>query len=63
MQVVKVSTNTSLYTIIFILLEDRAFTRNYEFNAPSAASAVVLGHTSNGNLDWKTADGTKLKEL
>lgn len=42
---------------------DRRFTRNYEFSAPSAASAVVLGHTSNGNVDWKTADGTKLKEL
>jgi hypothetical protein len=39
------------------------FTRNYEFSAPSAASAVVLGHTSNGNVDWKTAEGTKLKDL
>lgn len=36
---------------------------DYEFNAPSAASAVVLGHTSNGNMDWKTEDGTKLKDL
>lgn len=42
---------------------DKKFTRNYEFSAPSAASAVVLGHTSNGNIDWKTADGTKLKDL
>ena len=42
---------------------DRAFTRDYEFNAPSAASAVILGHTSNGNVDWKTSDGTKLKDL
>ena len=45
------------------LITDRLFTRDYEFNAPSAASAVVLGHTSNGNVDWKTADGTKLKDL
>ena len=45
------------------VIEDRIFTRDYEFNAPSAASAVVLGHTSNGNVDWKTADGTKLKDL
>ena len=36
---------------------------DYEFNAPLAASAVVLGHTSNGNMDWKTEDGTKLKDL
>ena len=45
------------------IIADRAFTRNYEFNAPSAASAVVLGHTSNGNVDWKTSDGVKLKDL
>ena len=42
---------------------DCVFTRDYEFNAPSAASAVILGHTSNGNVDWKTGDGTKLKDL
>ena len=44
-------------------VSDRVFTRDYEFKAPSAASAVILGHTSNGNVDWKTADGTKLKDL
>lgn len=44
-------------------ISDRVFTRDYEFKAPSAASAVVLGHTSNGNVDWKTADGVKLKDL
>ena len=44
-------------------ISDRVFTRDYEFKAPSAASAVTLGHTSNGNVDWKTADGVKLKDL
>lgn len=44
-------------------ITDRAFTKDYEFSAPSAASAVILGRTSNGNTDWKTADGTTLKEL
>ena len=44
-------------------ITDGAFTRDYEFKAPSAASAVVLGHTSNGNVDWKTENGTKLKDL
>ena len=39
------------------------FVRDYEFNAPSAASAVVLGRTSNGNTDWKTEDGKLLKDL
>ena len=45
------------------VIEDRAFVRDYEFNAPSAASAVILGRTSNGNDDWKTVDGVKLKDL
>ncbi|MDD7730531.1 MAG: GIY-YIG nuclease family protein [Clostridia bacterium] len=45
------------------VIADRIFTRDYEFNAPSAASAVILGHTSNGNVDWKTDDGKKLKDL
>ncbi len=44
-------------------ITDGAFTRDYEFKAPSAASAVILGHTSNGNVDWKTENGTKLKDL
>ena len=42
---------------------DRLFTRDYEFNAPSAASAVILGHTSNGRVDWKSEEGIKLKDL
>ena len=45
------------------VIQDGKFARDYEFNAPSAASAVILGHTSNGNIDWKTEDGTKLKDL
>ena len=45
------------------IIVDRSFTRDYEFNAPSAASAVVLGNTSNGNIDWKTSDGVRLKDL
>ena len=44
-------------------ITDGAFTRDYEFKAPSAASAVILGHTSNGNVDWKTENGIKLKDL
>lgn len=45
------------------VIVDRKFTKDYEFSAPSAASAVILGHTSNGNVDWKTGDGKKLKDL
>ena len=40
---------------------NHVFTRDYEFNTPSAASAVILGRTSNGNADWKTEQGVKLK--
>lgn len=42
---------------------NHVFQRDYEFSAPSAASAVVLGHTSNGNVDWKDENGTKLKDM
>ena len=44
-------------------IAERTFTKDYEFSAPSAASAVIMGRTSNGNEDWKTEDGTKLKDL
>lgn len=33
------------------------FTHNYAFRSPSAAAAVVNGRASNGQLDWRTADG------
>lgn len=45
------------------LIVNRKFTKDYEFSSPSAASTVILGRSSNGNVDWRTADGTKLKEL
>ncbi|MCR5098441.1 MAG: DUF4357 domain-containing protein [Lachnospiraceae bacterium] len=45
------------------LVKDNISQKDYEFNAPSVASAVILGHTSNGNIDWRTEDGTKLKDL
>lgn len=44
-------------------ITDRVFTKDYEVKAPSAASAVILGRTSNGNIDWKTAEGKELKYL
>lgn len=45
------------------IIAERIFMNDYEFRSPSAASSVVLGHTSNGNTDWKTADGKKLKDV
>ena len=39
------------------------FSSDYIFNSPSAASATVLGRSSNGWNDWKTKDGKTLHEL
>ena len=39
------------------------FVRNFEFSAPSAASAVLLGRSSNGKNDWRTEQGQKLNDL
>ncbi len=44
-------------------IADDVFTRDYEFSAPSAASAVLLGRTSNGNVDWKTAEMVPLRDV
>lgn len=40
-----------------------AFTKDYEFSSPSAASAIVLGRPSSGNIDWKDEKGASLKDL
>lgn len=45
------------------IIQDDIFIKDYEFSSPSAASAVVLGHNSNGNVDWKTESGVKLKDV
>lgn len=39
------------------------FTQDYSFSAPSTASGVVLGRSSNGRVDWKTKGGQTLKEV
>ena len=44
------------------IIVDYILQKDYEFTSPSAASAIVLGRPSNGNEDWKTSDGTKLKD-
>ncbi len=46
------------------LVEDLyRFTKDVEFSSPSAAAAVVQGGSANGLIEWKTKDGTVLKEL
>ena len=45
------------------MIVDKIFTRDYEFSVPSAASAVVLGRTSNGKADWKTRTGVSAKDV
>ena len=41
----------------FVLLEDILF------NTPSGAASFVCGASTNGNIEWKTAEGITLKEL
>lgn len=37
--------------------------QDYAFSSPSTASGVLLGRSSNGRVEWKTADGRTLKSL
>jgi len=39
------------------------FKKDREFSSPSAAAAVIHGGGANGLTEWKTKDGTTLKEL
>jgi hypothetical protein len=39
------------------------FTQDYLFASPSTAAGVILGRASNGRTEWRTADGTTLKQL
>ena len=39
------------------------FKQQYVFTSPSAAASLVQGRNSNGNTDWRTADGVKFGEL
>ena len=45
------------------IIVNGVFTKNYEFSAPSAASSIILGRSSNGKKDWKTQSGKKLSEI
>lgn len=42
------------------IVVDYTFTRDYEFQAPSAASSVVLGRASNGKKEWKDKKGNNI---
>jgi len=39
------------------------FTRDFVFNSPSAAAAVVVGRSANGWTQWKNKEGKTLDEL
>lgn len=43
--------------------EDMKFTQDYLFSSPSAAAMIVLGRSANGLIEWKTAEGKKLKDI
>ena len=49
---------------VIVRLDDRfRFTQDHVFGSPSTAAGVVLGRTANGRIEWKTQDGTTLKDL
>lgn len=45
------------------VIAEGMFSKNYEFSAPSAASSVILGRSSNGKTEWKTQEGKKPSEF
>ena len=44
------------------IIAGHEFTADYEFPSFSAAAAVILGRSANGNIEWKTSDGTSLRD-
>lgn len=49
-----------------VLIEDGeglVLTQDYVFSAPSLAAALLLGRTANGLKEWKTPEGSTLKEI
>jgi len=39
------------------------FTKDYIFTSPSLAAAVVMGRNANGRIEWKTSEGTTIKQI
>ncbi|MBP0955095.1 MAG: GIY-YIG nuclease family protein [Oscillospiraceae bacterium] len=39
------------------------FTKDYIFTSPSLAAAIVMGRNANGRTEWKTAEGTTIKQI
>jgi len=45
------------------IINNNKFTKNYLFQSPSAAAAVIVGYSINGRNTWKNNDGKSLKEI
>lgn len=43
--------------------EHLVFTRDHEFDSPSAAAAIVRGGNANGLTEWRDTDGKTLKQI
>ncbi len=43
--------------------EEVVFVKNHVFGSPSSAAMALLGRTSNGWIEWKTAEGNTLDEM
>lgn len=45
-----------------IVSSEFIFVKDYVFNSPSSAAAIVLGRSANGLTEWKTEDSLALKD-
>lgn len=43
--------------------KNTVFTRDHLFNTPSGAARVLVTHSTNGWVDWKTSDGRTLSQV
>lgn len=46
-----------------IINESFEFTKDYVFNSPSTAAAIIMGRNANGLTEWRTNEGVVLKTI
>lgn len=49
--------------VLEVTADGLIFTQDYVFKSPSAAAAVLMGRSANGREEWRSKDGTSLKEI
>ena len=44
------------------VIDSWKFVKDYLFSSPSTAAAVVMGRGANGLIEWKSKDGSTLRD-